>query len=152
MENVKRILVVIRLMQNTWDALRHGVSLAKQFGAELCVMRIYSDPVNMEAVNAPGLFLGYKDYLSIHHQYKENLDMAIHEVIGDDFPVREFVTDKDPSDEIIRIVAEEKIDLIVALAHEEGRLEHFLFGGVHDDIIRKLPCSLLLIKHEPKQD
>lgn len=31
MENVKRILVVIRMMQNTCDALRHGVSLAKQY-------------------------------------------------------------------------------------------------------------------------
>ena len=53
-------------------------------------------------------------------------------------------TDKhEPVKEIIRTVREEKIDLIVLLAQEEGRLEHILFGGQNDELIRKLPCSIL---------
>ena len=36
------------------------------------------------------------------------------------------------------------------LAHEEGRLEHMLFGGDNDAIIRKMPCSILLVKKEPE--
>jgi nucleotide-binding universal stress UspA family protein len=47
------------------------------------------------------------------------------------------------------VVSEEKIDLIVMLAHEEGRIEHALFGGENDAIIRRMPCSILLVKKEP---
>jgi len=41
------------------------------------------------------------------------------------------------------------IDLIIMLAHSEWRLEHFLFGRIKEEIIRKTPCSILLIKDEP---
>jgi nucleotide-binding universal stress UspA family protein len=34
-------------------------------------------------------------------------------------------------------------------AHEEGRIERFLVGGSNDAIIRKMPCSILLVKKEP---
>jgi nucleotide-binding universal stress UspA family protein len=35
------------------------------------------------------------------------------------------------------------------LAHSEWRLEDFLFGRIKEEIIRKIPCSILLIKEEP---
>jgi nucleotide-binding universal stress UspA family protein len=56
------------------------------------------------------------------------------------------VKDGLPADEIKKVVEEEKIDLIVMLAHEEGRLEHFLFGRTNDAILRQLPASILLVK------
>ena len=37
----------------------------------------------------------------------------------------------------------------IMLAHSEWRLEHFLFGRIREEIIRKTPCSILLIKEEP---
>jgi nucleotide-binding universal stress UspA family protein len=46
----------------------------------------------------------------------------------------------------MKVVGEEKIDLILMSAHEEGRLEHVLFGGENDAIIRKMPCSIMLVK------
>lgn len=102
-----------------------------QFGAELTVLRVVSNPVDMEAVNAPDLVWKseeYKHYLTIRDQYKEELDKAIRHVTKGGFPVRELVADKEPVKEIIKIVHDEKIDLIVVLAHEEGRLEHFLLA------------------------
>ena len=35
------------------------------------------------------------------------------------------------------------------LAHEEGHLEHFLFGRSNEEVIRKMPCSVLLVEKEP---
>jgi universal stress protein A len=40
----------------------------------------------------------------------------------------------------------ENIDFIIMLAHEEGHLEHFLFGRSKEEIIRKMPYSVLLVK------
>jgi nucleotide-binding universal stress UspA family protein len=41
---------------------------------------------------------------------------------------------------------------MVMLAHEEGRLEHFLFGRTNDELLRRMPCSILLVKSEPAPD
>ena len=61
-------------------------------------------------------------------------------------PVTVFVKDGMPAEEIKKVADEKKIDLIILLAHEEGRLEHFLFGRTNDAILRKLPASILLVK------
>jgi len=49
---------------------------------------------------------------------------------------------------IRNVVEEEKIDLLLMPAHEESRLEHFLFGRINAAIIRRLPCSVLLVKQK----
>jgi len=36
------------------------------------------------------------------------------------------------------------------LSHEEGHLEHFLFGKSNHELVLKMPCSILLIKKEPE--
>jgi len=66
------------------------------------------------------------------------------------FPIQELTRDGGALDEIVQVVDAEKIGLIVMLAHEEGRLEHALFGGEKDAIIRKMPCSIPLVKKEPE--
>jgi universal stress protein A len=60
--------------------------------------------------------------------------------------VKQWVKEGDPEKEIFKTVKTEKIDLIILIAHEEGHLEHFLFGRSNEEIIRKMPCSVLLVK------
>jgi nucleotide-binding universal stress UspA family protein len=74
------------------------------------------------------------------------LDNVIKQEIRDGFPINELISDRDPVEEIVRVVSEEKIDLILMSAHREGRLEHALFGGEDDAILRKMPCSIMLVK------
>jgi nucleotide-binding universal stress UspA family protein len=52
-------------------------------------------------------------------------------------------------DEILKVVKNEKIDLIIMLAHEEGRLEHYLFGRAIEELTRKMPCSIFLVSYNP---
>jgi len=35
------------------------------------------------------------------------------------------------------------------LAHEEGRLEHYLFGRAIEELTRKMPCSIFLVNYNP---
>jgi hypothetical protein len=35
------------------------------------------------------------------------------------------------------------------LAREEGHLEHFLIDKSNHDLVRKMPCSIPLVKKEP---
>ena len=152
MKNIRRILVLSRLTPYCQEVIHCGVSLARTFDAELLVLHLVSNPVEMMAVNAPGLFPEekYKNYKNSHQEAKEHLDKAIKQEIRDGFPIKELISDHDPLEEIMNVVREEKIDLVVMLAHEEGRVEHALFGGENDTIIRSLPCSMLLVKKEPE--
>ena len=63
--------------------------------------------------------------------------------------VKTLMKEGNPFDEIIKMVKEKNIDLLIMLAHEEGHLEHFLFGRDNEDLIRKMPCSIILVKKEP---
>jgi len=152
MENIKRILVVSRMTQYCQVAIRCGVALARRYDAKLLILHLVSNPIaDMKAVNAPGLIFPdeHKNYKDIQREAKEELDKVISKVIKDGFPINEMISDHDPVEEIAKVVKNEKIDLMVMLSHEEGRLEHALFGGEMDAIIRRLPCSILLVKNEP---
>lgn len=63
--------------------------------------------------------------------------------------IKELVREGEPTEEILKTIAEEKIDLLVMLAHEEGRLEDLFFNRSNDELVRKMPCSIMLVKKEP---
>lgn len=151
MEQIKHILVVSRLSQYCRDAVGIGISLAKKYGSQITVLHLVSNPVTMEALNAPLPFPDsrHKTYASVQDEAREELDQILKKEMNAGLPLRVLVKDGRPIDEIVQVVNDEKIDLMVLLAHEEGRLEHLLFGRDNDAVIRRMPCSILLVKREP---
>lgn len=151
METIKRILVISRMIPYSKTAIKLGISLARKHDAKLHVLHLISKPVDLLAVNAPGLFLDeeYKNFKDSQQEAVEHLDKIIKQEVKSGYPITELVSDLNPVEEIERVVREEKIDLILMSAHEEGRIEHALFGGQNDAIIRRMPCSILLVKNEP---
>jgi hypothetical protein len=47
---------------------------------------------------------------------------------------------------LFEMVEKERIDLIVMIAYQQGLLEHWMFGRELDEIVRKMPCSVLLVQ------
>lgn len=153
MEIIRHILVVSRMTQYCRYAVRYGVYLAKKHDAKLQVLHLVSNPADIKAVNAPAILFKeeeLKNYKNIQREAKEELDKVIRQETRDGFAIKEMIRDGEPLKEIVKVVKEEKIDLLVTLAHEEGRLEHALFGGDNDAVIRRMPCSILLVKKEPE--
>ena len=149
MENIRHILIISRMYPYSHKAILFGISLARTFNAKLLVLHLVSNPVDMVALNAPGLFPEeYTNYIYSQPAIKEQLDTIIKEEIREGFPIKELTSYYDSVDEIVRVVSEEKADLILVNAHEEGRFEHALFGGDNDALIRRMPCSILLLKEE----
>jgi len=54
----------------------------------------------------------------------------------------------EPVDEIMKVVAKKKIDLIIMAAHDEGKIEQIVFGRFNHEVVRRLPCFVLLVKGE----
>jgi nucleotide-binding universal stress UspA family protein len=145
MKTFENILVVSRSTKHCRKAVETGISLAHQYGAHLYLLHVIHDPFNLDGWNLPVPSF-HDEYEKMVADARKGLDRMVKVEKDKGLPVTVFVKDGQPAEEITRVVKEEKIDLIVMLAHEEGRLEHFLFGRTNDAILRKLPASILLVK------
>lgn len=151
METISNILVVSRMNPYSRKPIKMAVLLARNIKAKLHVLHLVSDPVDLMAVNAPGLFpeVQYTNYFNRQQEAKEQLAKVIKQELRHGFPIEELVSERDSVEEIEKIIREKKIDLLLISAHEEGRIEHALFGGENDALLRRMPCSILLVKNEP---
>ncbi len=145
MEPFKNILVVSRSTKHCLKAVRTGISMARKFGAKLYILHVIHDPFNMDGWNLPAPTF-QDEYHKMIADAKKELDRMVQAEKAEGLTVSEWVKEGEPVDEIRKVVESEHIDLIIMLAHREGRLEHFLFGKTNEAIIRKLPATLMLVK------
>jgi universal stress protein A len=145
MEAFKNILVVSRSTQHCIKVLRKGISLARKYDARLHILHIIHDPFNLNGWNLPAPSFE-EEYQKMAERARRELDRMVRAEKAEGLTVDEWVKNGNPADEIKNVVESEHIDLILMLAHQEGRLEHFLFGRTNDEIIRSLPATLMLVK------
>ncbi len=148
MNDIKRILVVSRSTKNCKKALHYGISLAKQQNSKLYVLHVIHDPFSVDGWNLPVPSLK-QEYEKLVKKTREDIDRIIKSEQAGGIEITEWIRDGKPDREIIAAVKEEKIDLIIMAAHEEGRLEHYMFGRTVEKLSRKMPCSILLVKYDP---
>jgi len=149
MEDVKRIMVVSRDTKYCRKAVQYGVSLSRTYGAELYVIHVVHDPLIFGGWNLPMPSLE-EEYQKVLNQARKELHSVIDSEKKKGMTIKELIKEGDPTEVLLKAVKEEDIDLLIMLAHEEGHLEHFLFGRSNEDIVRKMPCSVLLVKKEPE--
>ncbi len=149
MEDINRILVVSRDTKYCQEAVHYGVSLARKFDAELFIIHVVHNPFGLEGWNLPTVALD-REYQNIIKEAKADLEKIIRLEKGKGLPIKELIREGEPTEEILKTVKEEKIDLLIMLSHEEWRIEHFLFGRSNEELVRKMPCSVLLVKKEPQ--
>lgn len=145
METFNSILVVSRSTQRCIKVLRTGIALARKFDARLNVLHIIHDPFSLNGWNLPIPSLA-DEYQSMVAKARTELDRLVKAEKAEGLVINEWVKDGNPVDAIQEAVESEKIDLILMLAHREGRLEHFLFGKTNDAVIRRLPATLMLVE------
>lgn len=149
MQDIKRILVVTRMTKHCRKAVHYGISIARNYGAELYVLHVIHNPLIFGAWNLPKPSLE-DEYKKELKKSKEDLDTCISAEKTKGLPIKEIIKEGNPTDEILAAIKDNKIDLLIMLSHEEWRLEHFLFGRSTEEIVRKMPCSILLVKEEPR--
>jgi hypothetical protein len=88
------------------------------------------------------------EWKKLQHEARVELDRIIDLERSDGMSIKVLVREGHPDKEILDVVKEMKIDLIIMIAHEKRRLERLLFGRSGEELIRKMPCSVLLVKQE----
>ena len=153
MKDVKNILVVSRSTKHCEKAINYGISLAKQNGAKLYVLHVFNDPFGLQAWSLPVVSLKemQEEYQKMQDEACADLNRLIEAEKTTGISIEVSITDGDPDEKILHFVKDKNLDLLIMLAHKEGHLEHLLFGRSIDRIIRKLPCSVMLVKKEPER-
>jgi universal stress protein A len=150
MKNIKNVLVVCRMTSHCGPVIEAAEEQAKLSDAAMHVLHVVHDPFGLDGWNLPVPSIA-GDYQRLIAKTREELDARVQEVREQGLPVDEIIREGRPVHEILKVISEKKIDLLVLPAHEESRLEHFLFGRDNEDLIRSMPCSILLVKREPKR-
>jgi len=145
MESFKRILVVSYSTSQCRKAVQIGISMARVYGAKLYVLHVVHNPFSLEGWNLPIPSL-HDDYIKLIEKCKKDLHKMVEQEKGQGLDIVEWVHDRQPIEEIVNVVESEKIDVMIMCAHEEGRVEHFLFGRTNEALLRKMPCSILMVK------
>ena len=144
MEDVRRILAVSWMTQYCQGTIHYAVSLAAKYGTELSVIHVV-DTLWLRGWNLPMLSLEEERGKDIE-KIKSKLENIIAGETKEGLKIKLIIKEGDPVEEILKVIGEEKIDLVILRAHEEGHIERFLIGSSNDGIIRKMPCSIFLVK------
>ncbi len=144
MDDIRRILVVIRSSENFQKAVHYGIVLAKRHKSKLYVIIAIHNPFGFERWNVPLPFhaIHEEEYRYVKQEAKKDLDEMIKAEKADSVHIEVLVyTGQMVNKEISRVLEQNKIDLLIMCSHKKWRLEHFLFGGIKKEIIEKMPCS-----------
>ncbi len=148
MNDIKKILVVSTSTKTCKKMVHYGVTLAKQLGAKLYVLHSDYDPFDLEGwgLPIPSLKALRDNYLSTLESDRMVLNRIIEKEKAPGMEVSVVVNQNPIAKEVPKMVQEEGIDLLIMVGFEEGRLEHFLFSATTHEIVRTMPCSVLLVK------
>jgi nucleotide-binding universal stress UspA family protein len=127
-------------------ALRHAVSLARQFGAGLKVAHVIP---RMSPYAAPPF---YPAPMAVDARTRElaesELKNFVVPAVEARVPVETEVREGDPWREILAMAEELPADLVVMGTHGRGGFERLFLGSVVEKLLRRLPCPILTVCHE----
>ena len=79
---------------------------------------------------------------------KKDMDRIISLEKGKGLQIKEIITEGEPTKEILKVISEEKIELLISLHYEEWRIDHFFFCRPIEKLIHEMPCSIMLVRHD----
>ncbi len=143
--SIHRILVPIDFSDHSKSALRYAVEFAAVVHAELLLVYVV-EPAMYPADFSFGQ-VALPDFGNeLRKRGEEGLKNLVRDVIHNAVPARAVVRTGKPFLEIIDAAEEENIDLIMISSHGHTGVEHILFGGTAEKVIRKARCPVFVIR------
>jgi len=125
--------------------------LAEHFGADLVIVHVIppvptlpSDPNYSFEVPA------YQE--ALRESAQRRLQEAVQTQVTGAVHSRTLVSHGDPAREIVRIAAEESVDLIVIATHGLTGWQHIVFGSVAEKVVRTAKCPVLTVRGDQPEE
>lgn len=140
---VKKILFPIDFSANALYSLNYACDMAKLLSAELILLHVVE-------------YITYPAFYDIVQESQEDIIEKLHEKnvekmrqLSKDFKDIKLINKiarGTPSDEILKLAHNEKIDLIIMATHGHTNILHSLIGSLTEKIVRKAACPVLTLK------
>ncbi len=144
--SIKRILVALEFSDYTRETFDYAVSLADSFGAELIIGSIISD----RDVEAVGLIssMGYEvdgeHYIKeVKAQRRAELETILETSPYTQDHIRLIFKVGHPVEKLLRMIVQEKVDLVVMGIKGRGSAKNVMIGSVAEKIFRKSPVPVV---------
>lgn len=120
-------------------ALQYAASQARASGARLLITHVEE----VSTATGEGML-----HSGIPREDPEELERRLRAVIPDDFdgPCEYLLLEGDPATEIVRAAEDENAEMIVLGTHGRTRLARLLMGSVAEQVVRRSPCPVLIVK------
>ena len=149
---VKKILCPVDFSDPSERALEQAVALAKLNGAELTILAVAQPmPATIGGEGTLLTELGPMPEM-MTDMAQEYLAKMRDKFCGDILDRTAVQVEVGvPFVEIVRAAREAETDLIVMGSHGRTGLEHLLIGSVAERVVRKAPCSVLVVRNKARQ-
>ena len=120
-------------------ALPHAEALARQKSASLLILHVEEPPL---------AYGGGELYYGLPEPNSERILRMLEDVRPTDQTVAftHRLTMGDPAGEIVRIAAEEGVEMIVLGTHGRSGITRMLMGSVAEAVVRRAPCPVLVYR------
>jgi universal stress protein A len=145
MKPFTKILTAIDFSENSDYAFDYALTLATQFNAELTIMHVINEPVDLRGFYVP--------HISFEQLEKEIEEGAVTMMaafcaqrLGNFTNYKTSIVTGIPYDEITAGAAKIDASLIVLGTHGRTGLDHLLFGSTAERVVRSAPCPVLTVR------
>lgn len=141
--NINRILCATDFSDYSNQTVTFGTALAREFSATLLICHIVELPFAAMYGDVQFDPISHQERMAAHARKQlirlldaEGIDWAPLVAIGH------------AADEITRLVAQEKVDLVISATHGNSGLKRLLLGSVTERLMRTLTCPLLIVRDQ----
>jgi universal stress protein A len=145
MNPFKKILTAIDFSENSESAFDYALILATQFDAELTIIHVINEPVDLRGFYVP--------HISFEQLEKEIEESAVKmmatfcsERLGTFTNYKTEIVTGIPYDEITATAAKINASLIVIGTHGRTGLDRILFGSTAERVVRSAACPVLTVR------
>ena len=132
-------------------AAAYAVELARRYEAdEIHCVHVSDIPADLLATSAYYMTGPSEQFIEqVRKEGRKGLEAFARKNFKDR-PVKTVFLEGRPFVEIIRYARENQIDLIVISTHGRSGIKHVLFGSVAEQVVRKAPCPVLVVKRDER--
>lgn len=145
MKSFTKILTAIDFSENSDCAFDYALTLATQFNAELTIIHVINEPVDLRGFYVP--------HISFEQLEKEIEESAIKMMenfcsskLGTFSNYKTAIVTGIPHDEITSTAAKIEASLIVLGTHGRTGLDRILFGSTAEQVVRSASCPVLTVR------
>lgn len=148
MKPFTKILAAIDFSENSESAFEYALTLARQFNAELTIIHVINEPVDLRGFYVPHISFEQLE-TEIEESAVKMMEDFCSKKLGSFTNFKTTIVSGIPYDEITTTAVRIEASLIVLGTHGRTGLDHILFGSTAERVVRSATCPVLTVRLTP---